>query len=324
MNIYSMNPELDEFQDTATQACAAVVGLSVRESAKRLCADGLTKVLAPGPSGLGLSAEFALPVLRAAGAARLTFPLGTLLAATHLFDSPEDVIEGYAILVAAPVAKLCLSDGQISGHAGHVPIADQADWLLAPLANDVLGLIDLSDSGVSCTPYGRLDIDRPVFTVALKNVPAVVIKDPQAVERYHHQDRIFRAIDAMAGAETAMALAIKFLSDRSQFGQPLIGFQSLRHDLARARIELHSLERIIWSALTAPEDCCVDLASMAYARAATCCPSIVEMALHMHGGMGFTWDVSTHLWLRRLRSDFGAICAGAAQNRVADGIIGVR
>jgi alkylation response protein AidB-like acyl-CoA dehydrogenase len=58
-------------------------------------------------------------------------------------------------------------------------------------------------------------------------------------------------------------------------------------------------------------------AEIAYAQAAATAPATAEMALHMHGGMGFTWDIPVHLYVRRMRDSFSSRGATSARSAVA-------
>jgi len=316
--------DLADFAETARRSCEAAAGLPPAEAARRLAEDGLTGVIAPEPFGLDLPLTAALPVLRAAGAARLSLPLGAALAASHLLSflpkaAAEALVDGRDFLTAAPVADVSVAGGRstsgdaphLSGRAGHVPLADAAGWLLVPVGAS-LAFVDLAAGGIAVKRASVMDEARPSFVVDLDAAAAVSVEDPEAVAEYRARADLFQAIDASAGAAAAMALAVGHLTDRSQFGQPLIGFQSLRHDLARARMELHSLDRLIARGLAAETLTeRTTLATMARARAAAHMPGIVEMALHMHGGMGFTRNVPVHEWLRRLRAGIGP--AGPAE-----------
>ncbi|MCQ4161854.1 hypothetical protein NON00_18225, partial [Roseomonas sp. GC11] len=78
-----------EFAASAARAVAACAGLGHRARAARLAEDGLPGVLAgEAVGGLGLGLPFAVPVLAAAGAGDLAFPLlETMLLARAL--APE-------------------------------------------------------------------------------------------------------------------------------------------------------------------------------------------------------------------------------------------
>lgn len=325
MTPYDLMPDLAEIDLAAGHACTAAAGLAPDAALAVLAGAGLTGTLAPeGLGGLGLPLSHALPVLAAAGRARLALPLDTLLAASHLLDLlPGDaataLVEGRALLTAADVAEVAFAGGRVSGLAGQVALATAADWLIVPEGEAALLFVALDRGGAAAVPDGfaTLDPDRAIARVAFDGAPAIRIAAAGAVAEFHARALLFRAVDMIAAARAAQALAADFLSGREQFGQPLIGFQALRHSLARAYMALHGAERLVWQGLTAAPEARPALARMAYARATKAAPEAAEAALHLHGGMGFTWDVPAHRWLRRIRAMLGPRDAAWAAEAIA-------
>src|SRR5262249_3444798 len=96
-----------DFASTAARAVSACAGLSVREQAARLAGDGLLGVIAHDHlGGLGLPLSFAVPVVAAANAGLLGFPLmETVLLSRTLFPSmrrmAEAVVSGETLATIA-------------------------------------------------------------------------------------------------------------------------------------------------------------------------------------------------------------------------------
>lgn len=325
--------ERDEFAATAQRSCEACAALSLREKAARLAADGLLGLLAPEPHGAALDLAFALPVVATAGRARLAFPLAETMAAAPALaalapDMAESVLAGERILVAPSDSTLRLersAEGyRLNGAAGGVPFATEADLLLAPAlleSAQALVLIDLAATRDAIATTGDLDVERPRATLILRDAPIAtdaVLQDPALVASCLQTGDLLRAADLYGAAGGAFDHAVAHLAVREQFGKILATFQSLRHDLARHRMTLESGERLLRHAAAAPPEDRAFAVAMALAHASEACPAIAESALHLQGGMGFTWDVPAHLWLRRIRAALGANDGAARRETVAD------
>src|SRR3954471_13725236 len=121
-----MDDTAEEIARTARRVAAECAGLDVAAVARRLGDAGMLGVLAPEEAGgLGLPLSAAAPVVAAAEAALLAFPLvETLLAARLLPEIAGVLIGGEAVLTIAGA-------GSAETVAGHAPLGTKADWLLA-------------------------------------------------------------------------------------------------------------------------------------------------------------------------------------------------
>lgn len=310
---------LDEIARSATRSCGSCAGLDLASAARRLAEDGLTVLLAPDPFGAALDPVFALPVMAASGHARLAFPLAETIAASRLSPwLPESLIgaalEGSLVLTATRDSTLTgQRDGGgalVSGAIGGLP-CPEADFILAPAMIDgaqALVLLQRSDPTGATQHIADLEVERPRATLFVSGATTTaLVSDADAIREFTETLDLLHAADMQGAAQAAFDAALAHLAVREQFGKILATFQSLRHDLARARMTLESGERLLRHAAT-----CLDgdersrAISMAIAHASDACPRIAETALHMHGGMGFTWDVPAHLWLRRIRATMGS------------------
>ncbi|MBJ3777046.1 acyl-CoA dehydrogenase family protein [Acuticoccus mangrovi] len=308
MTAFDLPASVADIFDAAEASLAACGTDDLDVALSRIGGDGLLGVLAPEPAGLALELPAAVAVVRAAGAGCFAIPLGPVLAASDILAREAGLAEkafaGEVLVTAAPVADLAPSGGRVAGRALLVPLADRAGLLVAPVGGAV-AIVDLAAGGVAMHLSSPLDEARPAYTLDIDAAPALLVDDPALVAEWHARDLLFRAAEGAAAAGAALTMAIAHLTDRQQFGRTLISFQSLRHDLARARMDLHSLDRLILqSADAAPGESRLAAAEMAYARAASVVPPAIEMALHMHGGMGFTREVRVHEFLRRARGLF--------------------
>jgi alkylation response protein AidB-like acyl-CoA dehydrogenase len=288
-----------EFADSAARAVAACAALDPAARAARLAEDGLLGVLAGEEvGGLALDLRFAVPVLQAAGAGDLAFPLlETMLLAKHLAGAAPQIAASLAAGEArGTIAWAGIARPGPSGTVGRAPMADGADWILLRLAE---GAALLPAAAVTATPAIGLDETTPEFTLALAGQPAAATLDATAWAALAEDAQLLRAALILGASETCLALAVEHVTNRRQFGKPLVANQAMRHLLARHKLALEGIRGAVTRAAAGAGTVARQAAFLA---AATHGPQIAEGAIQAHGGMGFTWEVPVHRHLRRIRS----------------------
>jgi alkylation response protein AidB-like acyl-CoA dehydrogenase len=131
---------------------------------------------------------------------------------------------------------------------------------------------------------------------------------------------LLRAAGALGAAAGCLDRAVEHLTGRRQFGKPLVTMQGLRFSLARQKLALEGARHALAHALAlAGQDPGGQGVPRLVARVscAEAAPAIIEGAIQMHGGMGFTWDLGLHRQLRRAKDAAAALDAAAARNALA-------
>ena len=98
----------------------------------------------------------------------------------------------------------------------------------------------------------------------------------------------------MAGACTEMAVA--YAKERVQFDTPIGRFQSIKHLLADCLVRVELARAAVHAAAIEPSSRAVSSAKVLAGDAAIL---NARTAFQVHGGMGFTWEVDVHLYLKR-------------------------
>jgi alkylation response protein AidB-like acyl-CoA dehydrogenase len=315
------------FAETARQAIAACAGLPVRERARQLAGDGLFGILAPeSAGGMDLGLAFATPVMEAAGAGLLGYPLAeTLLLGAALGETPF----GSAIVLAEKIAtiawagRVTVTGGKLSGTVGRAPLAAEADLLLVE-TQDGAALVALDAAGVTVQPAFGLDVETPEHEVLLTQAAPLLTLDA-AVYAALREDALLLWAAAIGGAaERCLTLAVEHVSTREQFRQPLVSFQALRHALARQKLAVEhvraALERHAALAASGAEEARI-AGRAAYAAATRFGTAAIESALQLHGGMGFTWEIEIHRHLRRARAWEAQGDAAVLHRRIAQDLL---
>lgn len=108
------------------------------------------------------------------------------------------------------------------------------------------------------------------------------------------------ACELLGVAEHALALAIRHVLDRHQFGRPLGAFQTVRHRLADVKVQVEAARAVAEGTAHRSDDLlsatCVKALAGRAALAAT------AAAQQVCGGMGFTWEHGLHVAVRRAYS----------------------
>ena len=334
MALIEQGLEPEDFASTAARAVEVCAGLSLREQAARLAGDGLLGVIAPDDvGGLGLPLSFAVPVVTAANAALLAFPileailLGRCLQAA-MPRAAEAVVTGKALATIAwngsvTAERRGTDTVVLSGSLARAPCAADADHVLVRVGDNAAALVPIGCKGVSVEAASGLDLTAPEHNIHLDNVclSRDCLLGEGAWAELNADATILRAAAILGSAETCLGLAQEHASTRRQFGHALSYNQAIRHALARHKLGLEGMRHAITRALR--DDASALERDVAFLAASTYGASIGEGAVQLHGGMGFTWDVPLHRHLRRIRSLQGqgnasATLAAVGQRFVAD------
>ena len=299
-----------DFVESAARAVEACAGLPLAGQARRLAEDGLIGILAPEASGgLGLGLPFAAAVATQAGARLLGFPIVESIVAAHCLAQEAPAIAG-EIVSGAAIATVAWSgeaargaDGNVEGTVGRAPWARHARYLLVRLPGGAAGLIDLSASEAGFTDGVELDLDRPLDTVAFPPRTRLICElPPESWTSILRHSRALHAALVLGSSETCHDLARAYVTERVQFGKPLVANQAIRHMLARQKLGLEGMrEAINWCArdVGAEHRISAETALLAAAQEGI---RIIESSIQMFGGMGYTWEIPLHRHLKRVRT----------------------
>lgn len=223
-------------------------------------------------------------------------------------------------LVAATLAA-GLVDGVIDGSVvpaiverpAHGPIVVEhlrdADVLLV-LDADGVASVPAADAGGTLLPNPTDPITPVTLLDALPSGERIA--GPEVAAAWRRSGSVLASSQLVGISEAATHVAVEYAKERQQFGKPIGSFQGLKHLLADSFMRTEVARSAVWSAgvtLDEPEVGDVDRAAasarLMAARAAT---ENAKTCVQVHGGMGFTWEVVAHLYLKRawvLETQFG-------------------
>ncbi|MBE9539743.1 MAG: acyl-CoA/acyl-ACP dehydrogenase, partial [Proteobacteria bacterium] len=200
-------------------------------------------------------------------------------------------------------------NGKLQGLKIPVMDGDIAD--IAVISCDVggrraLAIADLRDDSVSRQNIGALDLTRGLASLQFSESPAMLL-DQNTDGSDIFEDVLDRAATLLAfeqigGAEQCLHDARDFALERYAFGRQVGSFQAIKHKLADLFVEIELARSnayyAIWALTTGASDFSVATAA-AHVGACKAYRHCAQECLHVHGGMGYTWEFDSHLFLRR-------------------------
>ncbi|MFG2368062.1 acyl-CoA dehydrogenase family protein [Streptomyces mirabilis] len=215
---------------------------------------------------------------------------------------------------------------RLSGHAGFVPDAAEADRLLIlaldPAGTPVVVLLAPGAEGLTVTGQPVLDATRRFARVRAEAVApdaGCVLRfdgEPRrAVGRLLDRAAVATACDSLGLAEAMLQATVAHTRGREQFGRPVGSFQAVKHACADMLVRLSVSRHLVSEAVRLIAEDHVEAgvaASMAKSYVCAAAVDVVGKAMQLHGGMGYTWESGIHVHLKRAtlnRSLFGSPAA---------------
>ena len=197
------------------------------------------------------------------------------------------------------------------------------DLVVVAVADDgepAVFLLDPDVDGIVVAAERVLDGTRPMATITLSGASAVRLSGDgpadDIVSRNVDMTLAVLSAEQVGACERVLELATAHARTREQFGRPIGSFQAVKHKCADVLVDLEWARSASQAALEAFDTDDATIASEAEWRAsmakAVCSESLrnaVHANVQIRGGIGFTWEDSAHLYLRRARTDevlFGA------------------
>ncbi len=260
------------------------------------------------PEGTGLGLTDAVVVFEELGRALIPGPLvGTFLAAS------ASAVEG-AAQGAAMVGVHCGGEGPIL--VEHLASLDALLLLAGPTRGSTARLLRPAPSTDRATK-----IAAPICPLTpMWHLTSLEAGDPllDIGLKLEREGTLLSAALQIGHARAVLDLAVAYAKDRRQFGQPIGGFQAIKHICADMLVRAEVAASAVQAAA-----CLVDQPDVVAQESQSTGRSADEViargvfgskvladeaalanaraAIQVHGGMGFTWEVPLHLHLKRSR-----------------------
>jgi alkylation response protein AidB-like acyl-CoA dehydrogenase len=287
----------DRVTSEARRAIAGLPGAVDRDLWRELGGMGIFSLTVPeADGGVGLGLADATLVFEELGRAAVPGPvIGTFLAAGLAADVPTTAPAraGEAVVGITP-----------AGSPAFVEHVAALDALLVVGDTEVV----LAERPAGSRPVARpLDPLTPVDVVDA--LPAGnTVGGADLAARLRSAGALLAAAMQVGLADAAVAMGTAYAKDRTQFGRVIGSFQAVKHLLADAQVHLEVARAAVQAAGVEVDDAeagdtgaaqaqrAVDAARIVAGRAAD---RATRACIQVHGGMGFTWELDAHLFLKR-------------------------
>jgi len=265
-------------------------------------------VLPESSGGVGLGYADSVVVFEELGRALVPGPLvGSFLAA--------GVVGGAATgeAIVGLVERPRVGDGFIDGrpqpaYIEHLAVLDA----LLVLDDDGVWQVDVASVLASARQPKPLDPLTPVWRV--DSLPrGSQVADAAEAQRWRTIGAILTSALQLGVATGACELATEYAKGRVQFGKPIGQFQAVKHMCADMVTRNEVCRAAVYWAGCALDDADVGdparAASVARIQADIASSENGKDCVQVHGGMGYTWEVDAHLFLKRgwvLATQFGS------------------
>lgn len=275
-------------------------------------------------------------VLEEAGRALLCAPLlsTAVLATTALLTAGDDAAASThlpGIADGSTVATVAIAENNGWGADGielrAESVADR--WLLTGVKPFVLDgadadliivaaradtgvtlfLVDKSADGLTATGLPTLDLTRRLARLEFASTEATplgTVGDGWAIaEQVLRTGAVALAREQVGGSAAVLETTVDYVKTREQFGRQIGSFQAVKHKLADMLVELESARSASYFATEAIDTGSDDAAVVASIAKSYCSDAFYNIAaesIQLHGGIGFTWEHSAHLYFKRART----------------------
>jgi alkylation response protein AidB-like acyl-CoA dehydrogenase len=116
--------------------------------------------------------------------------------------------------------------------------------------------------------------------------------------------RVVRLAEMLGAAAASLDLSCDYARTREQFGKPIGSNQSIKHQLCNAWMALDNARLAALYAVASLDAGLSDWqrsCAMAEVTGIEACLQVGRYGIQIHGGLGFTWEHDTHLYLKRIQ-----------------------
>ena len=181
------------------------------------------------------------------------------------------------------------------------------------LVLDDTGIAIIDPSTLAAPPaHWPLDPLTPVTAVELP--PLTHVGHVEALAALRSEGALLTAAFCVGMADALVDLAVAYAKEREQFNRPIGSFQAVKHLCADMVVRTEVARAAVYAAACVLDDPSTGELARALSGAKLLANEAAitngKSATQVFGGMGFTWEVDVHLYLKRawvLDTHFGSI-----------------
>jgi alkylation response protein AidB-like acyl-CoA dehydrogenase len=225
---------------------------------------------------------------------------------------PGPVVDG---IIARPLVE----DGVVAVTERPKPynalVLEHLDVIDTLLLLDEAGIWRVDPSTIEREPAPwPLDPLTPVAHVTSVVPEGDQVAGAEVAQQWRDAGAVFTAAFLVGMADRLTDMSVAYAKEREQFDRPIGSFQAVKHMLADMVVRVEVARAAVYAAgahLAAPDVPGLPRAiAVAKAMAGEAAVANGKTATQVHGGMGFTWEVDVHLYLKRawaLDTRFGSV-----------------
>ncbi len=179
------------------------------------------------------------------------------------------------------------------------------------LGRDHVALVGPDAFGPVVAQDWPLDPLTPVWRAEMSSLPSVVLSDD--VSEVRAQGALLTAAYCVGMADRLTEMSVAYAMERQQFDRPIGSFQAVKHICADMAVRAELARASVHAAACGMDDATTGHLARAVAGAKLMAGEAAILngrsATQVYGGMGFTWEVDVHLYLKRawvLETQFGS------------------
>jgi alkylation response protein AidB-like acyl-CoA dehydrogenase len=169
--------------------------------------------------------------------------------------------------------------------------------------------VDAGATGLTRTAMRTLDTTRRQARLIFSDTPGRLIGEEGGAEsglsRTLDHISVALAAEQIGGAQQCLDMSVAYAKERVQFGRPIGAFQAVKHKCADILMEVELAKSAAYCAAEAVADESPDvpaMASLAKAYSSDAFAFAATENIHIHGGIGFTWEHDAQLFYKRAKS----------------------
>ncbi len=304
------------------------VGLSFVETA--VMAEELGRVVAPGPLFATMT-QF-VPLVREVGnpEQRQRFlsavASGKITGTMAMSDHPKGWSLHRVLMAAERSADGWVLDGTKIGILGTG--ATSAEICVIARADDGFGVFVVPAADASIEPVKSLDASRPLVNETFDRVLVPTdraLGEPgseasqRGIARALQESCLALALETVGACDALFQMVLAYVKDRKQFNVPIGSFQAVKHKMTNMYLAIERARSLCYYAVAAIDEDSEDRSvavSMAKAASDDCQRLVCRESFQSFGGIGFTWEHDSHLYIKRAQTS-GMLLGGSAEHSVA-------
>ena len=241
--------------------------------------------------------------------------------------------------------KLTDSGVLINGSYSYVIDGHTADTIIVAARSEVdegigLFIVSAKAQGIKRHWTPSMDQTRKLAELNFENVEVSsnaimgqLGKADELLQQILSLASIALAAEQLGVAEKSLALTTEYISERSQFGRPVGGFQAMKHKAADMMNRAEAARSAVYYAACIADEFLHgsplgaelhEAASIAKSYSCDAAFFNAGCAIQMHGGVGFSWEYDVHLYFKRAKAaqlSFGD--SAWHRERIASIVLGV-